>query len=233
LISNGLLNAATVELGCPPRSLSLVSITPVDLIVFVFFLYSVIAHEVAHGWVALKCGDPTAKFAGRLTANPIPHIDPVWSIIVPLLCFLSPGHFFFGMAKPVPVRESNLRQWPRDAILVSIAGVTANLLIAIACAAVFRLLGLLNPNVFDTYSGRVLIETALTNIFLMLFNLVPIPPLDGSRVFIHLLPADLRPGYRQLERFGFIIIIVLFQIPVFSDALNSAALRITALLLVR
>src|SRR5258706_10857737 len=116
--------------------------------VFALFLYSIIAHEVAHGWVALKCGDPTAKMSGRLTANPIPHIDPMWSIVVPVLSYVMLGTYF-GMAKPVPVNESNLRRKPRDQILVAVAGVTVNFLIAVACALVFRALQHVNPRLLE------------------------------------------------------------------------------------
>src|SRR5688572_22697483 len=109
----------------------------IGIVVFALFLYSVILHEIAHGWVALKCGDPTAKWEGRLTLNPVPHIDPWMSIILPaLMYFGTNGAMMFGGAKPVPVNTSNLRRYPRDWILVSIAGVATNLAIATTFAIV-------------------------------------------------------------------------------------------------
>jgi Zn-dependent protease len=185
---------------------------------FVAFIYSIIAHEVAHGWVALKCGDPTAHHQGRLTANPIPHIDPMMSVIVPLATYFA-GGFLFGAAKPVPVNLSNLRRWPRDHILVALAGVTVNLAIALFCAGVLHVLYRVGRT--NTIAWPVMARTMVTNIGLMVFNLVPIPPLDGSRVFRYLLPYDVRWKYDRLEPYGFIIIIVVMQLPLFSYILGT------------
>jgi Zn-dependent protease len=198
----------------------------VTVLTLVAFLYSIIAHEVAHGWVALKCGDPTAKFAGRLTANPIPHIDPIMSVVVPLFAYLATG-IPFGAAKGVPINLRHLRKMPRDHILVSLAGVATNLVIAIVCAGVVHLL--IATSRTDTIGFRVVVATLFTNIGLLVFNLVPIPPLDGSRVFRYFLDLETRWKYDQLERWGFMIIIVLIQLPVFKQLLawmNYAVLKL-------
>ena len=183
---------------------------------FVIFILimSVILHEVAHGWVASKCGDPTAEAAGRLTLNPIPHIDPFMTVVLPaLLWFTTGGKMVFGAAKPVPVSPGYLRKWPRDFILVSLAGVAVNLAIALFLAVLMRVPFLAN-------TAPALYHGAYLNIFLAVFNLVPIPPLDGSRAFQFLLPREMRDSYRKLEPYGFFIIIILFQVPPFRRALG-------------
>src|SRR5262249_24371386 len=154
-------------------------------------------HEVAHGWVALQCGDPTALHQGRLTANPIPHIDPWMSIVVPLMSY--GAGMMFGAAKPVPVNPRNFRHWKRDMILVSLAGVTANLIIAVACAGLVHLF--VRMGRANTVAVPVLAQTCITNVGLILFNLIPVPPLDGSRAFRYLLPLDLRWKYDKLESY--------------------------------
>lgn len=207
------------------------TVTILGVCLFATFLYSVIAHEIAHGWVALKCGDPTAKWEGRLTANPIPHIDPWMSIAFPLLClWATHGAFFFGAAKPVPVNERNLRRHPRDAILVALAGIATNLLIAAGCSILYHLIAAARPAAAEGLVGAILVNTALTNVLLAVFNLIPIPPLDGSRVFRFVLDRDLRAKYMALERWGFVIVLVLLQLDFVNDALSSAQLSIARLL---
>jgi Zn-dependent protease len=189
-----------------------VSLSLASVLVFVAFLFSVIAHEIAHGWVALKCGDPTAKWEGRLTANPIPHLDPWMSLLLPLILWIgSGGAFIFGGAKPVPVNERNLRRWPLDPILVALAGVATNLLIALGCSIAFHALAA--GGLGRTLLGHVLVSTAELNVFLAVFNLIPIPPLDGSRVFRFLLDGEARRSYMALERYGFFILLIAIQLP--------------------
>jgi Zn-dependent protease len=188
------------------------------VIFLVSFVPSVILHEVSHGVVALWCGDDTAKRAKRLTLNPLRHIDPLGSIVVPILMVLSGGPAF-GWAKPVPVRVDRLRH-PRDqAVLVSLAGPMTNIILAAIAGVVFHFLLLSVPHfAFDgliypaSGSYNLPCEIALyfgvVNVVLAVFNLIPIPPLDGSALLERFLPASLLPGYYRL-RFFFIIVVLL------------------------
>ncbi len=168
-------------------------------------------HEFAHAWVAWKCGDSTAKDLGRLTLNPIAHIDLFMTIILPLALFLTTG-FVFGGAKPVPVMTSRLRNPVRDMMLVAIAGPLMNLFLAVLFLLVWKIL-ITN----GIYQGKDTLPKILTlsmqlNLLLAAFNMIPIPPLDGSRVLAFFLPASLRGTFHQLERFGLLILIVLMSL---------------------
>jgi Zn-dependent protease len=195
-------------------------------------LISVVLHEVAHGWVARTQGDDTAERAGRLTLNPIPHVDLLGSIIVPTLLVLAPGGLLFGWAKPVPVDPRKFRDYRRGDILVSLAGVTANLLLVAAfvpVAAVGVWLGRSSPGLG---AADIVVQAATLGIFLNLilatFNLVPIPPLDGSHLVAHLLPAGVRQQYRQFGRYGLaILLIVVFLVPGAIDVLLWPAYALT------
>jgi len=160
-------------------------------------LYSVIAHEVAHGWVASRFGDNTAKYSGRLSFNPKSHIDPMGTLALFLVGF--------GWARPVPVNYRNLRGSRRAIIAVSLAGCVTNILIA--TVAIF----LLQFQIFQTnhFFAPVLLITARINIILGAFNLIPIPPLDGSRVLMEFLPVDVKHKLTKLEPYGFFIIVIL------------------------
>ena len=178
-------------------------------------LFALVAHEFAHGWAALKQGDDTAYKLGRLTLNPIPHIDPVMSIAMPaLLWFMSGGTFTFGGAKPVPVVTRNFRNFKRGDLIVSSAGIVTNLILAVVCTALFALAGLVHTvlgvgtSAIDTLQ-RMLVWGIELNLVLAFFNLIPIPPLDGSRLLYHFLPPDLGAKYRSLDRFGFLLVMVL------------------------
>ena len=181
---------------------------PLSIVVFILILlFSVIFHEIAHGLMAEKLGDPTAREAGRLTLNPIPHIDPVGSILLPMfLYWATNGAFVFGSAKPVPVDYRNLRNIKRDMFLVSLAGPATNFLLAAVAAAVYRL----TPGLSESGSYW-LIQIMLLNLVLCFFNLIPIPPLDGSKILASLLGfLDRNWMYTLLtfERYGFILIIL-------------------------
>jgi Zn-dependent protease len=184
-------------------------------ILLVSFVPAVIFHEVSHGVVALWCGDDTAKRAGRLTLNPLAHVDPVGSIVLPILMVLSVGRPF-GWAKPVPVNVSRLRH-PRDqAVLVSLAGPATNIILAAIAGVVFHFV--VGPHVLiggQLYTARALDLVSqiayyfgVVNVILAVFNLIPIPPLDGSALVERLLPASVLPQYYRM-RFGFIIIVLL------------------------
>lgn len=167
----------------------------------IIFLYSVIAHEVAHGKMAEYLGDFTARHAGRLTLNPIPHLDPVGSIFLPLLLFFSGSPILFGWAKPVPYNPYNLRNQRYGNALVAGAGVGTNLLLALFLGLVMRFLPL-NEAFYSALGNVVLI-----NLVLGIFNLVPIPPLDGSKILFDFLPLTFHEARMFLERYGFFILI--------------------------
>ena len=170
----------------------------------VVLLFSIIVHEVAHGYVALINGDPTAKFSGRLTLNPLPHIDLIGSIVLPLLLLVTKAGVIFGWAKPVPVNPLNFRDLRWGEIAVSAAGPLSNLALAVVFAFLLK----------SGLGGVGLMKMAFygvsINIFLALFNLIPIPPLDGSHLLAAVLPPPLARSYQSLEPFGFILILVLF-----------------------
>jgi len=172
-------------------------------------LFAIIVHEVAHGWVAKYLGDPTAERLGRLTLNPIKHIDPIGTVLVPALLILLRTGFVFGWAKPVPVTWENLRHPKRDMAIVAAAGPVSNLLMAIGWALLARLGGALatsQPAIGEplVYMG---LGGILANVLLMVFNLLPLPPLDGGRVAVGLLPGPWAWQLSRVEPYGFFILI--------------------------
>lgn len=170
----------------------------------VVLLFSVIIHEVAHAYVALLNGDPSARLLGRITLNPVPHIDPVGTILLPLILLATHAGVIFGWARPVPVNPANFRSYLWGEITVSAAGPLSNLALAALFAYLLRL-GFANPGLaYLAYYGCTI------NIFLALFNLVPIPPLDGSHIVSAILPAGLARQYQHLEPVGFVLILILF-----------------------
>jgi Zn-dependent protease len=180
---------------------------PISIVIYLaILLFSVILHEIAHGLMADKLGDPTARYEGRLTLNPIPHIDLFGSILLPAFLLLVNSPILFGAAKPVPVDYRNLRNLRWGVLLVSIAGPITNLLIAVVAALVYRLI----PGISE-FAQTILIQTVLLNLTLFLFNLIPIPPLDGSKVLASLfgfLNKQWMYTLLSLERYGFILIIL-------------------------
>ena len=175
-------------------------------------LLAITLHEAAHGWTASKFGDHTARMMGRVTLNPVKHIDPVGTIIVPLALLIMSTGFIFGWAKPVPINFNALRSPKSGMIWVALAGPGANLIMAIGWLFVAILSFNNNIPIMLKMAGAGI----FINILLAVFNLLPIPPLDGSRVISALLPNPLAYKYNQLERFGFVILIGLMFIGGFS-----------------
>jgi Zn-dependent protease len=178
-------------------------------------VFAMVAHEYAHAVTALRQGDDTAYMLGRVTLNPLPHIDPVMSILLPALLYYSTsGTFTFGGAKPVPVNPRKYRNFKKGDILVSAAGVVTNFVLALALAVVFVVLGLIagafpgSASVLDTLQ-RMVLHGIWINLILCFFNLIPVPPLDGSHLFYHILPPRAGAWYRGLQRFGYLPIFAL------------------------
>jgi Zn-dependent protease len=176
-------------------------------------LFAITVHETAHGWVASKLGDHTARMMGRLTLNPIKHIDPVGTILVPALLYLSSAGFIFGWAKPVPINFSALRSPKRDMLWVALAGPGVNLLMAIGWLIIVTIANTLNIPFLVLMGGAGI----FVNLLLAIFNLLPIPPLDGGRVISSLLPGKLSYQYDQLEPYGLFILVGLLFLGVFQN----------------
>jgi Zn-dependent protease len=198
-------------------------------------IFSIILHEVAHGWVAESLGDRTARLMGRLTLNPLPHIDPIGTIFLPLMLILMKSKFLFGWAKPVPVNFRNLRNPKRDMIFVAVAGPATNLILALFCTVIYTILVKLYPSlklVFHIFISTLKIPSwgqesvvsflatplvlmagtaVVINILLMLFNLIPLPPLDGGRIMVGLLPPGKAMALAKIEPYGFLILILLIM----------------------
>ena len=195
-----------------------------NIFIIALLVESIVLHEMAHGYVALLFGDQTAKHQGRLTLNPIPHIDPVWTVIIPIAAYiLSKGTFIIGGAKPVPVNPFNYRRPVLGDICVSVAGVAVNFLIAVMMILLLNIVQIIFGGPQETLAVHVLLNVALLNIVLAMFNLIPIPPLDGSHLFKYLLPQELRRSYDNLGRtgVGFIILIILINIPGIWNIFNT------------
>ena len=169
-------------------------------------ILSCTVHEYAHALVAYRCGDPTAYNEGRLSLDPLVHIDPFWSILLPILTFFTLG-FPFGGAKPVPVNPFQLRSPARDMTFVAIAGPISNLLLALLCMLVWKLMVYSGGMSQNDLPARAMKLSVYLNILLAVFNMIPIPPLDGSRVLAYFMRGRALEAYEQLERFGMLIII--------------------------
>ncbi|HVV67627.1 MAG TPA: site-2 protease family protein [Gammaproteobacteria bacterium] len=198
------------------------SLLQIILIYAIPILFAITVHEVAHGWVASRLGDQTARMMGRLTLNPIKHIDPIGTIIVPALLLLTVG-FLFGWAKPVPITWRNLRHPRRDAALVAIAGPFANLVMVILWALVTKVGELVGAKAV-VMMGQIGIGI---NLILMLLNIIPIPPLDGSRVVSSLLPPRWAAKYSLIEPYGFIILLVLILFGLLGVVLGPAVMGLS------
>jgi Zn-dependent protease len=198
-------------------------------------LLAITFHEAAHGWVAYKKGDPTAQMLGRVTLNPLAHIDPFGTILLPAVLILMRSPFLFGYAKPVPVNFRLLRDQKRDPVYVASAGIVTNLALAAASGLLLRIIGMMDPDVIPKIGGMgmhatgegtlqmVLVPLALMcvasvqwNVLLAIFNLIPIPPLDGGRIAVGLLPYGPSQALASVERYGMLILIALFMFDPFG-----------------
>lgn len=188
-------------------------------LIIVVLIFSIVVHEVAHAWQARREGDPTADELGRITLNPLPHLDPLGSFIVPALLWFSGSGFLFGWARPVPVNPANYRDYVAGDIRVSLAGIVSNLGLAVVSTLLIAML-VKAESVFGSF-GAVLdpVLTALEygiliNLILAFFNLLPIPPLDGSHVLAHLLPDRLAMKYRQFGQWGILALLgIMYVVP--------------------
>ncbi len=193
-------------------------------------LAAIILHEIAHGIVANRLGDPTAARMGRLTLNPLPHIDPVGTVLLPLLLVVTHAPFLFGYARPVPVNFANLRNPKRDMIYVAAAGPLMNIMLAVASAVVFRQLLQVRLPAEGAWSGFLIgtltpmammaRNSVIINVVLAVFNLLPILPLDGGRVLAGFLPRAQAIAFARLEPFGFLIVIVLLATNVLDNIIG-------------
>jgi len=205
---------------------------------------AVVLHEYAHGWVAHRYGDDTAQSQGRLTLNPLKHIDPFGTIVVPLLCLLAPGGFLFGWAKPVPVNPNRLRNPRRDMALVAVAGPAMNFVLAIASGILLSVLYSIDPTLKANFPPQadvaprgdllgmlllpisaMLLFSIIINTLLLAFNLLPIPPLDGGRILTSLLPYRSAVALSRIEPYGMFILVGLFflddRIPIISTFIRT------------
>jgi len=194
-------------------------------------LVAIVFHEVAHGYVANYLGDPTAARMGRLTLNPLVHIDPFGTVLLPLLLIVVNSPFVFGYAKPVPVNFHNLRHPKRDMIWVALAGPLTNLTLAFASALIWKLFLSYDETLSTGAGSSIAILSPLAdmaktsvvmNVVLAVFNLIPVPPLDGGRVLVGLLPEPQSSVVARVEPFGFLIVIVLLMTDVLDHLMGPA-----------
>jgi len=196
------------------------------IIGLIILLFSAILHEVAHGYVADRLGDPTARLSGRLTLNPKSHIDPFMSILLPLLLIFSGSPVIFGAAKPIPIDPFNLKEGRKDIALVALSGPLTNIILAVAASFILKIisspfaLSIIPPLLFSIF--YFLFSIVITyNLLLAIFNLLPIPPLDGSKIFALLLPEKEATVYLALSSIGIFILFFLLLFPIGGFSLSN------------
>ena len=194
----------------------------VSLIVnFVPIILAIVLHELAHGYAAYRLGDNTAKIYGRLTLNPLKHIDPFGSLLLPALLYFSHAGFMFGWAKPVPVNFNNLKNSKRDLIIVSAAGIVTNLVLAIISALLLKAVSFLPQSTIQGILGLFLLNMVVFNVVLAIFNALPIPPLDGSKILFGWVNKPWAQRYVNSERAGLIAIVLFaFILPAVGQSLG-------------
>lgn len=202
------------------------------VIFIVILLFSIILHELAHGVVADRLGDPTARVNGRLTLNPLPHLDPLGSIILPFVLILSGSGMLFGWAKPVPVDIYNLKKPRRDMALIAFAGPLTNVAIAFIASLILRLLIVTGPSTGGLLLADILVMAVRLNIVLALFNLIPIHPLDGFKVVGGLLSREKASEWYGLERYGLIFLLLLI-IPIGQASMIQTVLQPVVTIILR
>ena len=189
---------------------------PVMILYFVALLFSISIHEAAHAWMAFRCGDDTASLMGRLTLNPLAHIDPIGTVLIPLIAMLHLGGIaLIGWGKPCPVNPLRFKNWDRDDVLVSLAGPASNIVVAVGTSVVLFILNMVNVLVLDLPGGVFDLFRALliVSVALFFFNLIPIPPLDGSHILRYFLPPVGKEWIDKISPYGFFIILVLINTP--------------------
>lgn len=208
------------------------------VLMLVPLVFSVTIHEVAHGYAAYRLGDNTAKLAGRLTLNPLKHLDFVGSFLLPVMLKLMGSSIIFGYAKPVPVNFANLRNYKKDAVIVSSAGAAANICLAVISSVLFRILLHYEGKFYDLTTMPIVLDivymlyiSVFINSILAVFNLIPIPPLDGSRILSMLLPYSMRIQFARIERFGMIILIFFLFTGLLNKIIDYVAMPIVSFLL--
>ncbi|MBD3426122.1 MAG: site-2 protease family protein [Candidatus Omnitrophica bacterium] len=191
------------------------------------FVVVIVIHELAHGYVAYRLGDTTARDAGRLTLNPLAHADPIGTVLLPALLIISRAPVVFGWAKPVPVNPNNFNDPRKGMLLTSCAGPASNLILAVFFAVIFRA-GIFPPG---SLPGLFLLYGVLISLVLGIFNLIPIPPLDGGGIVAAILPREAARKYEKLDRYGFIILIGLLYLGLFDRVILPLVGVLTKMLL--